>query len=49
MANWIAEGVASEVNDYSTSYIAKFLGKIIQGGPAMMSHQVALRKPPYGG
>ena len=21
----------------------------IQGGPAMMSHQVALRKPPYGG
>ena len=29
MANWIAEGVASEVNDYSTPYIAKFLGKIL--------------------
>ena len=25
------------------------VGRNLQGGPAMMSHQVALRKPPYGG
>ena len=47
---WYALAESREVFNENNAFVMKAnILMHVQGGPAMMSHQVALRKPPYGG